>query len=1740
MSTPSGNASGRGKKGGRGFGKGRGKPHQSKRPFRSYKSTTTTTTDERDKRFDILDKSKPVRATYTSVKEQLILHVQGSMVDGPRVAKSLDEMQWLDWDQLIPLAKVSTNPDAAQRQKEDDAFKLLQQEEMRRYADNKDNYNNQMKAVYSIILSKYCTTQMKNKIEQLSDFNSKIKDDPIELLKAIKKLMHDATTKQLFTISASEAMRQYFTIKQGPEESLNDYYRRFKHTLDNMKIMNGTDFYVFQAKLNPEYNKITDPSRKQAKFDAAPDKCIAYWFLQSVDQNKYGSLLKHLATNYATGGRDDYPLTLRDALEVLSNREFDEKYKEVQKKRRDKEKHDKEHKKDGTLHTSFAQKGKFACYCCGSKDHNLRECPEKDTRPKDKWHNPKHSHHQDGVPSTAGGDDSSVQSSVTSASNASSNRRSVGSTNTTKTQATWAKNISNLQMLNNILDVCHMIVNQQSHTGINPLKDVIILDTGSSIHATFMNPDMVINIKRSKRPISMGTNAGSKVLTLEATLLGFGMVWYDPTHLANILGYKDLRNRYKIDYDHDKDSFYVHTEHGVVEFEGTNYGLYIYQPSKEFFNEVARIKNMAPPNEVGTPMVSNLVSTVKENKHFLTPRQQQRAKEARDLYHILGPITSTNFKHLLKTNILRDTKVIAEDVNLADKVYGQDIGDLKGKTTRRKPDSVVEDLVEIPPELIEQHENLHLCIDIMYVHSYLVFASIDKSIKYRVTVPMKNRTSKELFRAIDVVLRQYNDAGFTVTKIYCDREFQYLMEKVKDDLGVTMDYTAHGNHVPEAERNIRTLKERIRAIYHTVPFKDMPPQLWEFAALVAAFQLNIVPAKGGVSPYYSPHMIITKKALSCKKHLVAPFGSYVQAVRVTEPTNTNRPRTIDAIYLRPLMNDQGGHQVMNLHTGEVITTPRVVKLPMTDMVIRRVEEMARAAGTISLKFGSRFDRQYPADWIAGVDYEDDPHQNDQDDDDTDEDFDQVEAENNDDDNWDDWDDNSMDFDNEHEPIEDDEVRDLIRDMENDDAAEVMEAQDEEIEFEEADDEPEVEQVGNEPVQIEDHTSDEDANPTVHEEEDTVPEDEVPEDEPPDEPPMAETVDLTEEEPVLRRSTRTITAPERLTFNNVVQFEDDDWYQTEVSHNLVAEKHRDKSVDVAYHHYTARVIARMITDIHSKVMREGVQFSQQYLVQNGYVKFGQKGSEAALKELDQLHKRSCFTPIDPKDMTASEKKKAQVALMFVTQKRDGRVKGRLVYNGKPTREWYSREEAASPTVTLESIMLTSIIDAKEGRDVMTADIPNAFIQAQLPPRKEGEERVIMKITGVLVDLLVELDSETYGPYVVFENGKKVLYVEVLRGLYGMLIAALLFYRQFRKDLKKFGFKFNNYDPCVANKIVEGLQQTIKFHVDDVNSSHMLAKVNDEFLVWLNKMYGKHGEVKATRGKVHDYLGMTFDYSVPGKVKVDMTEYMKGMVKDFSVKLGSKDKAPTPAGDDLFTVDDESPVLDKSKAQEFHTLVAKGLFACKRARPDIHPTIAFLCTRVKSPTHQDWNKLMRLMKYINGTVNDVLTLSADDLHVIKWYVDASFAVHQDFKSHTGAIMSYGTGAPITMSRKQKLNTRSSTEAELVGADDLSTMILWTKLFLEDQGYEVKKNILYQDNKAAILLEENGKKSSSKRTRALNIRYFFMTDQVEKKNLAVHYCPTNEMIGDFMTKPLQGKKFQDFKDLIMGNKSVSFSNG
>ena len=448
----------------------------------------------------------------------------------------------------------------------------------------------------------------------------------------------------------------------------------------------------------------------------------------------------------------------------------------------------------------------------------------------------------------------------------------------------------------------------------------------------------------------------------------------------------------------------------------------------------------------------------------------------------------------------------------------------------------------------------------------------------------------------------------------------------------------------------------------------------------------------------------------------------------------------------------------------------------------------------------------------------------------------------------------------------------------------------------------------------------------------------------------------------------------------------------------------------------------------------------------------------------------------------------------------------------------------------SVFLTSVIEAKEGRDTRVHDIPNAFVQAK------NEDQVIMKIKGKAAEYLVRCDPRLYRKHVLLENGVTVLFVELKKALYGQLKAALLFYKKLVKDLKKLGFKINPYDPCVANRMVNGSQQTVCWHVDDVKSSHVDPQVQQEFEDWLIDTYDRDpygkivGKLKRCTGKKLDYLGMIINFENAGEVKFEMVDYTKKMVHEFEEATGELMVPKTPAAEHLFQTRDDSKKLEENESIIFHNATAKALYLCKRARPDIQTAVAFLTTRVKAPDCDDWKKLSRMMGYLKGTLNLVLTLSDTGVGG-QWWMDAANGVHPDLRGHTGGTFSLGKGSVFSKSTKQKLNTASSTEAELVGTFECMAKVIWTNYFLKAQGYEVGNTVVYQDNMSAILMEKNGKSSSSKRTKHINMRYFFIQDRWKKGEFKIEHCPTDEMLADFFTKPLQGKKFMYFRDRILG---------
>jgi hypothetical protein len=244
------------------------------------------------------------------------------------------------------------------------------------------------------------------------------------------------------------------------------------------------------------------------------------------------------------------------------------------------------------------------------------------------------------------------------------------------------------------------------------------------------------------------------------------------------------------------------------------------------------------------------------------------------------------------------------------------------------------------------------------------------------------------------------------------------------------------------------------------------------------------------------------------------------------------------------------------------------------------------------------------------------------------------------------------------------------------------------------------------------------------------------------------------------------------------------------------------------------------------------------------------------------------------------------------------------------------------------------------------------------------------------------------------------------------------------------------------------------------------------------------------------------------------------------------ATTPAADHLFKTRSDAPKLNKERAELFHRVTAQILFVVQHGRPDLRTAISFLTKRVgeDKTDEDDYKKLTRVAKYMRRTKFFRLTIEAAYLDQNHWFIDAAFAVHDDMRSHTGAYATFGKGMIDGSAKGQRINTTSSTEAEVVGVHESMPAILWMRYFLDAQGYPLRPTKVHQDNLSGKQLETNGRASSSKRTRHMNIRYFFVADVQKRQHITIEYCPTDEMIGDFFTKPVGGAKFRRFRNIIM----------
>jgi hypothetical protein len=273
------------------------------------------------------------------------------------------------------------------------------------------------------------------------------------------------------------------------------------------------------------------------------------------------------------------------------------------------------------------------------------------------------------------------------------------------------------------------------------------------------------------------------------------------------------------------------------------------------------------------------------------------------------------------------------------------------------------------------------------------------------------------------------------------------------------------------------------------------------------------------------------------------------------------------------------------------------------------------------------------------------------------------------------------------------------------------------------------------------------------------------------------------------------------------------------------------------------------------------------------------------------------------------------------------------------------------------------------------------------------------------------------------------VELPKALCGCIKSASLWRRLFTSTLHKMGFALNPCNQCVANKMIDGKQCATCWFVDDLKTSHMKPQVTKDIISVIEK---RHGKMAVTHGNKHTCVGMDIEH-VPekGETEILMIECLKEAIEAFPEDCSKPVK--TPVASHMFEANKHCPKLKERDRKNPRSIVAKLLFVSGRARPDNKVPIVFLTSRVTKADEDNSKKLKRLSQSVHCTINMPLTLSIDDVSIFKTWVDAACALHNDMRSHTvGAIMA-GKGLLCGKSSKQRMNVKSSTEAETAGASN-----------------------------------------------------------------------------------------------------------
>lgn len=495
-------------------------------------------------------------------------------------------------------------------------------------------------------------------------------------------------------------------------------------------------------------------------------------------------------------------------------------------------------------------------------------------------------------------------------------------------------------------------------------------------------------------------------------------------------------------------------------------------------------------------------------------------------------------------------------------------------------------------------------------------------------------------------------------------------------------------------------------------------------------------------------------------------------------------------------------------------------------------------------------------------------------------------------------------------------------------------------------------------------------------------------------------------------------------------------------------------------------------------------------------------EAVLEEYSQLCAREIFEV----QALPKGKKAIPVKWIFKTKyDKDGtvsRFKARLVVKGFHQREGVDFNEIFAPTLKFSTLRLMLSISLSHGLHfIEQIDVDTAFLNATL--REE---------------IYVE---QPEGFKIVSKTGERLVW-RLFRALYGLKQAPFEWYECFKSAMLKLGFKPLVSDPSAYFYRDKKAFCLLAVYVDDI----VISTNNKEFLLNFKSQLSKEFKIKEL-GPCSWLLGMAVSINPEvGIISLNQEKYINDMLSKFNMEDANISLVPaTPdQGRNLST---SSPLDDKTPYQ---ALIGSLLWASTATRPDISEAVGRLCRAMASPTMEHWTQAKKVLRYLKKTKTYSLTLGRNKNAELTGYVDANFAPnHSGRRSTTGYIFFYNGGAISWKSTVQPTVALSSSEAEYMALASATQEAIYLRQILKELGIlQPTPTVMHEDNQSCKNLAEGS--GINARTKHIDVRYHFIRDAIKDKVISVVYCPTAEMIADFLTKPLTEKNFTKFRDQVL----------